>query len=98
MGFELSKWQLFKVVELGLDGLIDLLFDIEDDVELAGARLEHLSVTSAEHDAFWVVVEEPIQVFKLDLVHGLQDFSEIFQVLLGIFQHRIFVFFGRNNL
>ena len=77
MGFELSKWQLFKVVELGLDGLIDLLFDIEDNVELAGARLERLFVTSAENYALWFVVEEHIQVLKHDLVNGLKFIPEI---------------------
>lgn len=68
---ELSKRQFFKIMELSLDSLVDLLFNIKNDVELARAGLEHLAVAGTEDQALWVVVEETIQVFKFNLVHRL---------------------------
>lgn len=66
---ELSQRQFFKIIEFRFDGLVDFLFDIKNNIKLAGARLECLVVAGTEDQAFWVDVEEAVQVFEFDLIH-----------------------------
>ena len=68
---ELSGGVLFEVVELGLDGLVDFLFNIVNNIELTRAGLELFLVTGTELIGRFIVEEETIEILELDKVYRL---------------------------